>query len=118
MNHHNGKYARNYLKRMQRAFEDSSLKMDDLRLHWYEAWQRHYADLRSYFVRRNNFLHSTFCSLNSKLRFAVFYVDGAIASAERHCLTLELVQRSPKTMSEVLATIADHRYLGPPALAL
>ena len=36
MNRRNGKYARTYLKRMQRAFEDSSLTMDDLRLHWHE----------------------------------------------------------------------------------
>ena len=56
MNHRNGKYARIYLKRMQRAFEDSSLTMYDLYLHWHEAWQRHDADMRSYFYRRNNFL--------------------------------------------------------------
>ena len=54
-NHRNGKYARTYLKRMQRAFEDSSLTMDDLRQHWHEAWQRHDADLRSYFAGKNNF---------------------------------------------------------------
>ncbi len=55
LNHRSGKYARTYLKRMQRAFEDSSLTMDDLRQHWHEAWQRHDADLRSYFAGRNNF---------------------------------------------------------------
>ena len=54
-NHRNGKYAPTYLKRMQRAFEDSSLTMDDLRQHWHEAWQRHDADLRSYFAGKNNF---------------------------------------------------------------
>ena len=38
MKHRNVKYAYTYLKRMQRAFEDSSLTMDDLSLHWHEAW--------------------------------------------------------------------------------
>ena len=28
--HRNGRYARTYLQRMQRAFEDSSLTLDDL----------------------------------------------------------------------------------------
>ena len=40
---------------MQRAFEDPSLTLDDLRQHWVEAWQRHDADLRTYFAGRNNF---------------------------------------------------------------
>ena len=48
MNHRNGKYARTYIKRMQRAFEDSSPTMDDLRIHWHEAWQRHDAFVRHY----------------------------------------------------------------------
>ena len=54
LNHRNSKYARTYLNRMQRAFEDPSLTLDDLRQHWVEVWQRHDADLRSYFVGRNN----------------------------------------------------------------
>ena len=55
LNHRNGKYARTYLYRMQRTFEDPSLTIDDLRQHWVEAWQRHDADLRTYFAGRNNF---------------------------------------------------------------
>ena len=91
INRCNGKYVRSYLKRMQRTFEDSSFAVDDLRLHWHEAWQRHDADLRSYFARRNNFFRSTLRSLKSKLSFAVFYVDGDIPSSQRHCPTVKLV---------------------------
>ena len=55
LHHRNGKYARTYLQRMQRAFEDSSLTLDDLRRHWVEAWMRHDADLQRYFSGRTNF---------------------------------------------------------------
>ena len=40
---------------MQRAFEDPSLSTDDFCEHWMEARQCQDADLRSYFVGRNNF---------------------------------------------------------------
>ena len=55
LHHRNGKYARTYLKRMKTAFGDRTLTLDDLRQHWIEAWERHEADLNSYFAGRSNF---------------------------------------------------------------
>ena len=55
MNHRKGKYARAYLDRMRRAFDDPSLTLEDLRQHWEEAWQRHDLDLKRYFAGRSNF---------------------------------------------------------------
>ena len=40
---------------MQRALEDLSLTLDDLRRHLVEAWMRHDADLQRYFSGRTNF---------------------------------------------------------------
>ena len=50
-----GKYARAYLDRMRRAYDDLSLTLDDLRQHWQEAWRRHDLDLKRYFAGRSNF---------------------------------------------------------------
>ena len=55
LHHRNGLYARTYLQRMQRAFKDLSLTLDDLRRHLVEAWMRHDADLQRYFSGRTNF---------------------------------------------------------------
>ena len=40
---------------MKTAFGDRNLTLDDLRQHWIEAWERHEADLNSYFAGRSNF---------------------------------------------------------------
>ena len=40
---------------MQRAFEDLSLTLDDLRRHLVEAWMRHDANLQRYFSGWTNF---------------------------------------------------------------
>ena len=72
MNYRNDKHVRTYLKRRQRAFENSSLMVDDLRLYWHEAWQRNDADLRSYFSSAKQFFRLTLLSLKSKSRFALF----------------------------------------------
>ena len=55
MNHRKGKYARTYLERLQSAFDDSSLTLEDLRTHWKQAWERHDRDLKRYFAGRSNF---------------------------------------------------------------
>jgi hypothetical protein len=105
---------------MQRAFEDSSLTMDDLRQHWHEAWQRHDADLRSYFAGRNNFFAFDItvpqeqAALCRFLRRRGYRIRG---NALPHSGARPSPIAHRKSMSEVLATIADRRYLGPPALA-
>ncbi|WP_392350112.1 sulfotransferase [Parasynechococcus sp.] len=55
LHHRKGKYARTYLERMQQAFDDHSLTLDDLKRHWVDAWMRHDADLQRYFSGRTNF---------------------------------------------------------------
>ena len=72
LNHRNGKYARTYLSRMQRAFEDPSLTLDDLRQHWVEAWQRHDADLRTYSAGRNNFFEFDITVSNEQAALCCF----------------------------------------------
>jgi hypothetical protein len=81
---------------MQRAFEDPSLTLDDLRQHWVEAWQRHDADLRTYFAGRNNFFEFDITVSNEQAALCFFCGDWAIASAVMLCPTLELVRCSLK----------------------
>jgi len=50
-----GSYADRYLNRMRAAFNNPSLDIDDLRLHWKQAWKRHETDLERYFTGRNNY---------------------------------------------------------------
>ena len=40
---------------MRRAYDDSSLNLEDPRQHWQEAWQRYDLDLKPYFAGRSNF---------------------------------------------------------------
>ena len=118
LNHRNGKYARTYLNRMQRFFEDPSLTVDDLRQHRVEAWQRHDADLRTYFAGRNNFFEFDITVSNEQAALCRLFAATGLPHP-RQCfvpLWSSSVARR-KSMSEVLATIADRRYLGPPALA-
>ena len=118
MNHRNGKYARIYLKRMQRAFEDSSLMVDDLCLRWHEAWQRHDADMRSYCYRRNNFFGISLYGRTRASHALPFFTSTGLSHPRNGTAPLwssSSTRRKP--MREVLATIADHRYLGPLALA-
>ena len=96
LNHRNGKYARTYLSRLQRAFEDLGLTVYDLRQHLVEAWQRHDADLRTYFAGRNNFFEFDITVSNEYVALCCFLRRGAIASAVMLCPTLELIRCSSK----------------------